>query len=165
MSLALALTIHNKQQWFRQIIPTGCQLLNLFEELKKACIEDNKDNPNYDSDLQDDSFDGRLTWSPKGVHLPPTGDWDCQLERFRFEDGDFITSLTPAIQSVALNAFTHAAGLEVGNFFDDSAPVVNAEMWEYTGEPSHFNLQKIPPVLSGNEIGKVARIRRVTDSR
>ena len=83
--------------WFCQIIPTGCQLLNLFDELKKACIETNKDDPNYDYDLQDDSFDGRLTWSPKGVHLAPTEDWDCQLERF--EDGDFITSPTPSIQS------------------------------------------------------------------
>ena len=135
--------------------------------MKKACFEANKDDPNYDYDLQDGSFDGSLTWSPKGVHLPPTEDWDCQLERFRFEDGDFITSLTPSIQSglVALNAFSHVVGLKVGNFFDDSTPHVNAEMWEYTGEPSHFNLQKIPPALSGNEIGKVARIRRVTDSR
>ena len=52
--------------WFRQVIPTGCQLLNLFDEIKKECIEANKDDPNYD--YQDDSLDGRITWCPKGVH-------------------------------------------------------------------------------------------------
>ena len=95
----------------------------------------------------------RLTWSPKG-DLAPIDDFDRQLERF--EDGEFITSLTPALQSglVALNAFAHAAGLEVGNFFDDSAPHVNAEMREYAGEPSHLNPQEIPPALLGNEIGQ-----------
>ena len=40
--------------WFRHVIPTGCQLLNLFDELKKVCIEANKDDPNYDYDHQDD---------------------------------------------------------------------------------------------------------------
>lgn len=132
-------------EWCRQIIPTGCQLLNLFDGLKKSCIEVNKDDPHYDYDLQDvsfESFDGRLTWSPKGFHLDPTEDWDCQLERF--EDGDFITSLTPVFQSglVSLNAFVHDTGLEVGNFFDDSTPHVNDEIREYTGELSHLNLQK-----------------------
>ncbi len=133
--------------------------------MKKACFEANKDDPNYDYDLQDGSFDGSLTWSPKGVHLPPTEDWDCQLERF--EDGDLITSLTPLIQSglVALNAFAHVVGLKVGNFFDDSTPHVNVEMREYTGEPSHLNPQKIQSALFGNEIGKVARIRRVSGSK
>jgi hypothetical protein len=101
-------------EWCRQIIPTGCQLLNLFDGLKKSCIEVNKDDPHYDYDLQDvsfESFDGRLTWSPKGFHLDPTEDWDCQLERF--EDGDFITTLTPVFQSglVSLKAFVHDTGL------------------------------------------------------
>ena len=73
--------------WFRQVIPTGCQLLNLFDEIKKECIEANKDDPNYD--YQDDSLDGFITWSPMGVHFAPLDDFDVQ-----FEDGEFITSLT-----------------------------------------------------------------------
>ena len=60
--------------WFRQIIPTGCQLLNLFVEIIKEYIESNKDDPNYD--YQDDSLDGRITWSPTGCPL-------CSVRWFR----------------------------------------------------------------------------------
>ena len=105
---------------------------------------------------------------PKGVHFPPIEDFDRQLERF--EDGAFITSLTPGLQSgaglVTLNTFVHAVDLKVGNFFDVSASHITAKMREYTGEPSHLNPQKIPSALVGNEIGcKVARFRRVSDSK
>ena len=87
-----------------------------------------------------------------GVHFAPLDDFDVQ-----FEDGEFITSLTPALQSgaglVTLNTFVHAVDLKVGNFFDVSASHITAKMREYTGEPSHLNPQKIPPALVGNEIG------------
>ncbi len=87
-----------------------------------------------------------------GVHFAPLDDFDVQ-----FEDGEFITSLTPALHSgaglVALNASAHAAGLEGGSFFDASAPHINANMREYKGEPSDLIPQKIPAALVGNEIG------------
>jgi hypothetical protein len=55
---------------------------------------------------------------------------------------------------MVLNDFAHAAGLEVGSFFDASAPHISAKMREYKGEPSDFIVQKIPLALVGNEIGK-----------
>ena len=66
--------------------------------------------------------------------------------------------------SVIRNTFTHDTGLEGGSFFDVSAPHMNANMREYKGEPSDLIDQKIPPALVGNEIGKVARFRRVPGS-
>ena len=52
---------------------------------------------------------GALRGPPLGVHFAPLDDFDVQ-----FEDGEFITSLTSALQSgtglVPLNAFVHAAG-------------------------------------------------------
>ena len=76
-------------------------------------------------------------------------------------------SLTQAIHprvvgSTVLNALAHAAGLEVGSLFDDSAPPISAKMSEYTGEPSDITVQQIPPALVGN---KDARIRRVPGSK
>ena len=98
-----------------------------------------------------------------GVHFAPLDDFDVQ-----FEDGEFITSLTPALQSgvgsVALNAFAHAAGLEVGSFFDASAPHISANTREYQGESPALTVPKIPPALVGNAAGKVARFRRVPGS-
>ncbi len=151
--------------WFCQIIPTGCQLLNLFDVLKKKCIELNKDDPAYDYDHHDDSLDGCIRWSPRGVHFAPIDVYN----RLRFEVGEFISSPTPALQSgvglVTLNDFTHTTGLEIGNFFDDSSLHINVKMREYTGDPSHLNPQKIPPDLVGNKIGKVVWIRRVSGSK
>ncbi len=37
-------------------------------------------------------------------------------------------------------------------------------MSEYTGEPSDLSVQQIPPAPVGNDVGKVARIRRVPGS-
>ena len=75
-----------------------------------------------------------------------------------FEEDVILTSLTQALQppqrdavSMVLNAFAHAAGLEVGSFFDDSAPPISVKMREYKGEPSDLTVQKIPPSLVGNE--------------
>ena len=58
-----------------------------------------------------------------------------------FEEGEFLTSLTQALQSpqrgassMVLNAFAHAAGLEVGSFFDTSAPHISANTREYQYE-------------------------------
>ena len=66
---------------------------------------------------------------------------------------------------MVLNSFSHESGLEVGSFFDDSSPLISAKMREYKGESSDLTVQKIPPVLVGNAIGKVARFRRVPGSK
>ena len=61
-------------KWFRQIIPQGSQLTHFLDEIKKiciedeiqkTCIEDNKDHPDYDYALQDDSLEGSLPGPPK----------------------------------------------------------------------------------------------------
>ena len=148
--------------------------------MKKKYIELNKDDPNYDYDSHDDSLDGRITWSPKGVQFAPFEDipeFDRQVNRF--ENGEFITSLTPTIQSgeglVTLNSFTHTADLEVGIFFDASASHINVQTREYAGEPSFevcvntglsstVCVSKIPPDLTGNTDGTTARTRRVSVS-
>ena len=45
---------------------------------------------------------------------------------------------------------------EVGSFFDTSALChTSAKMREYKGELSDLMVQKIPPALVGNEIGKL----------
>ena len=66
---------------------------------------------------------------------------------------------------MVLNTFVHAEGLEGGSFFDTSAPLISPKMREYKGEPSDLTVQKIPPSLVDNAIGKVARFRRVSDSK
>ena len=58
-------------KWFRQIIPTGCQLSKFLEEIEKImieinCIDLNKDRLDYDYQEEDDSLDGRITVSLKG---------------------------------------------------------------------------------------------------
>ena len=65
-------------------------------------------------------------------------------------------SLTQAIHprvvgSTVLNALAHAAGLEVGSLFDDSAPPISAKMLEYKGEPLFRKSHQIWSL--GNEIG------------
>ena len=55
--------------WFRQIIPTGTQLIHLMQEIQNKCIEINAHVPDYD--YEDDSLEGRITLSDKGVHLAP----------------------------------------------------------------------------------------------
>ena len=65
---------------------------------------------------------------------------------------------------MVLNAFAHAAGLEVGSFFDASAPHISAKMREYQGEPPDLTVLKIPPTLVGNRVGKFSRFRRVPGS-
>jgi hypothetical protein len=59
--------------------------------------------------------------SDYGVYpVPKTVDPHSSV--IRFEEGEFQTRG---------NAFVHAAGLEVGSFFDDSAPPISAKMREY----------------------------------
>ena len=58
----------------------------------------------------------------------------------------------PVVVPMVLNVFAHAAGLEVGSFFDDSAPPISYNMSEYTGEPSDLSVQQIPPVPVVNDI-------------
>ena len=86
-------------------------------------------------------LEGRITLSDKGVHLAPIYIlYDCGVypvpktvdlrsSVIRFEDGEFVTSLTqamhpPVVGPMVLNAFAHAAGLEVGSVFDDSATYI-----------------------------------------
>jgi hypothetical protein len=131
--------------WFRQIIPTGAQLIHLMQEIQNECIEINAHVPDYD--YEDDSLEGRITLSAKGVHLAPIymlSDYgvypapktvDPRSSAIRFEEGEFVTSLTQVIHprvvgSMVLNAFAHAAGLEVGSFFDASAPPISAKLRE-----------------------------------
>ncbi len=66
---------------------------------------------------------------------------------------------------MVLNVFAHAAGLEVESLFDDSVPPISGNMSEYTDEPTDLSVQKIPPATVDNDIGKVARIRRVSVSK
>ena len=104
-----------------------------------------------------------------GVYPAPKTDV-LRSSAIRFEDGEFVTSLTQAIHPpvtgpMVLNVFAHDAGLEVGSLFDDSAPSISVNMSEYTDEPSDLSVQQIPPAPVGNDIGKVARIRRVSASK
>ncbi len=141
-----------------RIIPTGTQLIHLMQEIPNEFIEINADVPDYD--YEDDSLEGLITLSDKGVHLAPIyilSDYgvyptpktvDPRSSVIRFEEGEFVTSLTQVIHprvvgSMVLNAFTHTGGLEVGSFFDTSAPPINDKMREYKGEPSDLTVQKI----------------------
>jgi hypothetical protein len=57
--------------WLRQIIPKGDQLPKFLDEYEKICNDLNKDLP-AESIIEDDSLDGRITLSPKGVHFSAT---------------------------------------------------------------------------------------------
>ena len=154
--------------WFRQIIPTGCQLICFLEGIQNKCIE-------LTEFMEDDSPDGRITSSSKGFHFAPRCPWEITTSSTHssficaFDDDVFLTSLTQRLQppqsdvvSMLLNAFAHATGLEVGSFFDTSAPPISVKTREHKGEPSDLTVRKIPVVLVGNGIGKVARIRRAS---
>ena len=119
-------------------------------------------------------MEGRIASFDKGVHLDPIymfSDYGVRLpyptpktvdprsSTIYFEEGEFVTSLTQVIHSrvvgsIVLNDFTHDTGLEIGSFFDDSAPPISAKMSEYKGVPSDLTVQQIPSTLVGNEIGK-----------
>jgi hypothetical protein len=161
--------------WFRQIIPTDTQLIHLMQKVQNQCIKINTHVLDYD--YESNPLEGLITLSDKGVHLVPIymiydyGVYptpktdDLRSSVIRFEDGEFVTSLTqaihpPVVGPMVLNAFSHASGLEVRSLFDDSAPSISSNMSEYTGEPSDLSVQHIPPAPVGNDIGKVARIRR-----
>ncbi len=79
-------------------------------------------------------MEGSITLSDKGVHLaaidmfsdygvyPVPKTEDLHSSVIRFEDGEFVMSLTqvihpPVVGSMVLNAFAYAAGLEVGSFW------------------------------------------------
>jgi len=52
--------------------PTSQILRALRDEYEKICNELNKNRPGYDYHSKVDSFDGRITVSPKGVHFAAT---------------------------------------------------------------------------------------------
>ena len=58
-------------RWLRQIIPKGDQLPKFLDEYEKICNDLNKDLP-AESIIEDDTLDGRITLSPKGVHFSAT---------------------------------------------------------------------------------------------
>ena len=71
----------------------GDQLPNFLDEYEKICKDLNKDLP-AESIIEDDSLDGRITLSPKGVHFDVT--------RYGFTDEhgfweDFINSISARI--------------------------------------------------------------------
>ena len=121
--------------WFRQIIPTDTQLIHLMEEIQNKFIETNTHVPDYD--YEDDSLKGWIVLFDKGVHLAPIhmlSNYGVRLpypspktvdplsSAIRFEEGEFVTSLTQVIHprvvgSMVLKAFAHASGLEIGSFF------------------------------------------------
>ena len=55
--------------WFRQVIPTGAQLIHLMQEIQNKCIAINDHVPDYD--YEDDSLKGWIVLFDKGVHLAP----------------------------------------------------------------------------------------------
>ncbi len=80
-----------------------------------------------------------------GVVYPVPKTTDLHSGVIRFEDGEFVTSLTqtihpPVVGPMVLNGFAHVSGLEVGSLFDDSVPSISDNMSEYTGEPSDLSV-------------------------
>ncbi len=64
--------------WTRQVIPKGDQLPNFLDEIEKICNDLNKDCPDYDFNNEDDSLDGRITLSHKGVYFASTLSMDIR---------------------------------------------------------------------------------------
>ena len=99
------------------------------QEIQNQCIKINAQF--LDHDYEANPLEGRITLSDKGVHLVPIYDYgvypapktaDLRSVVIRFDDGEFVTSLTQVIHprvvgSMVLNVFTHDTGLEVGSFF------------------------------------------------
>ena len=136
-------------------------LIHLRQEIQNQCIKNNAQVPDYD--FEDNSLEGHITLSHKGVHLPPiymfhdgvvypvpkTG--DPLLGTIRFDYGEYVTCLTqaihpPVVGPMVLNVFEHTEEMEVGDFFDDSVPSISVKMSEYQGEPSDFTVQQIQTV-------------------
>ena len=159
--------------WFRQIIPQGCQLLRFFNELKRICSEENKHNPKYDYELEDDSLEGRITWSSKGVHFAPLpgqarqvgNEWGFDWGFLDDLDDVFEPSFSSELQigegGVALNAFAHAAGLEVGAFL--KASVFNTgNHTEEHGDPRACTSLGTTPALAKPALEKVSRFEKMS---
>jgi hypothetical protein len=103
--------------WLRQIIPKGDQIPKFLDEIAKMCSELNKDLPDDPQEDDDDSFEGRLTLSTKGVHFAETQfayGWDLRRVATGFKEDELLTDLTQAIQStevlhisIPYNSATH----------------------------------------------------------
>ena len=160
--------------WFHQIIPQGCQLLHFFNELQRICIEDNKDNPEYDYELEDDSFEGHITWSSKGVHFAHSCEGFFQTYGYEwgfdwgFQDDVFFPSFNSELQiregGVPLNAFTHAAGLEVDVFLNSSLFNTGNHTEEHDGDPQACTILGTTPVPTEFTLEKVTRLEKMSDS-
>jgi len=81
-------------RWLRQIIPKGDQIPKFLDALAKMCAELNKDLPDAP---EDDSFEGRLTLSTKGVHFAETEFSLYGWVATGFKEDEFLTDLTQAI--------------------------------------------------------------------
>jgi hypothetical protein len=83
--------------WLRQIIPKGDQIPKFLDEIAKMCAELNKDLP-AEMIQEDDSFEGRLTLSTKGVHFAETEFSLYGWVATGFKEDEFLTDLTQAIK-------------------------------------------------------------------
>ena len=141
-------------RWLRQIIPKGDQIPKFLDELAKMCYEDNKDLP-AEKIQEDDSFEGRLTLSTKGVHFAETEFSLYGWVATGFKEDLFLTDLTQAIQStealhtsIPCNSATHKV-------------ITSGETGACTGQMASVCNLKILPDTAGNAAGQAAPLRRV----
>jgi hypothetical protein len=99
--------------WLRQIMPKGDQLPKLLDELEKICNDLGKDLP-AECIIEDDSLDGRITLSHKGVHFAETLRMATVSDGHGFGKDVLVTDLTQVIQStevlhilIPCNSATH----------------------------------------------------------
>jgi hypothetical protein len=95
--------VKSVRTWFRQIIPKDFQLSKFLDEYVKICNDLNKDLP-PDCVYDDDSLDGRVTLSPKGIHYVQSlyvyvyrSGWSS-WEEMGFEEDVLDTDLTQSFQ-------------------------------------------------------------------
>jgi hypothetical protein len=176
--------------WLRQIIPKGDQLPKFLEEIEKICNDLAKDLPAEDI-VEDDSLDGRITLSHKGVHFAET----------KYEDGwvatgfgeDMLdTDLTQAIQStevlhilIPCNSATHkvitagesgacagqmdsACNSNISSATAGNAAGQAANIVVCAEEPAYCDLlnaqAQAPDIQAANLVEEASCFRRATDS-
>jgi hypothetical protein len=178
--------------WFRQIIPKEDQLPKFLDELEKICndLAEDHDLPSEDI-VEDDSLDGRITLSHKGVHFAET-QYAYGWVATGFKEDELVTDLTQAIQSTELlhilipcNSATHkviTAG-ESGECADQMHSACNSNISSATAgsaagqaanivvcaeEPAYCDLlnaqAQAPVIQAANLVEEASCFRRATDS-
>jgi hypothetical protein len=141
-------------RWIWQIIPKGDQIPKFLDEIAKICYEENKDLP-AESIFEDDSFDGCLTLSTKGVHFAETQYADDDWVATGFKEDELLPDLTQAIQSTE---FLH---ISIPCNSASHKVITSGETGACTGQlASECNLN-ILSVTVGNADGQAAPLRRV----